>query len=53
MTPQTSIVEIFLSGRALPEQWFALFILAGIGLYGFVRLVRIHVRDTRDEGRAK
>lgn len=51
MTPQTSIVETFTSGRALPEQWLALFILAAIGVYGFVALVRLHVRNAKEDAR--
>lgn len=49
---QQSLLEQFLAGRALPEQWLGLFLLLVIG-GAFVVLVRRHVRDTRDEGRAK
>lgn len=51
MTP--SIIADFLEGRALPEQWLGLFILAAIGFVAFVALIRQHVRDTRDEGRTR
>lgn len=53
MNAQTSLLSEFLAGRALPEQWLGLFLLLVIGGGAFVVLVRRHVRDTRDEGRAK
>lgn len=47
---QQSLLEQFLAGRALPEQWLGLFLLLVIGGGAFVVLVRRRVRDTRDEG---
>lgn len=53
MTPNSSILEVFASGNATVDQWLGLFVLAVAGFVGFIALLRQHVADTRDEGRAR
>lgn len=47
----SSILADFLAGRALPEQWIGLAILATLGFVGLILLLRQHVVDTKDESR--
>lgn len=46
---KSSILADFAAGRALPEQWLGAALVVALVTVVFVRLVRRHVRDTRDE----
>lgn len=53
MNAQTSLLSDFLNGRALPEQWLGVLLLAVILIVGVVALTRLHVRDVQDESRGR